>query len=395
MKVMLTSFGIEHSILSADRHKSIFHNMPPVSFRWMNEMFMPDYELLLLCDSVIMDGASLDRLIHGSVPAYSHVADVFQSLRSEGRIEIKDFSSVLKSQSNLLQRMIEHDIKLLDHWVNPLRESLSLWQHFSMMTMDIMRSEREPGPHQAPLRNIEYYQRYQLVLLHEIGHMAIHKANNNMQLISTMVAEALESSEKRKRKEYRGPLRDVLRTYLAYVDANLILSHELGVGFHDWLDFTPFYAAKFLSVGQNGNPVEKGRAQLEKLFTVPFPDLAIRNTRSLMKALNDKRINELRQLVDQAAHGKVEFDNEFAKRVLIEVFEDSKRAKKWRNVLGYATLPIGFIPWVGTVAQKAIEEGVGIPLENKLKEKHRWFYMLSEIAESEGKNSDNRMENGR
>ena len=36
--------------------------MPPVSFRSIKESFLPDYDLLLLCDGVVMDAASFQRL---------------------------------------------------------------------------------------------------------------------------------------------------------------------------------------------------------------------------------------------------------------------------------------------------------------------------------------------
>ena len=345
---------------------------------------MPDYELLLLCDSVIMDEASFDRLVKGSSAAYSHVSQTFQALKSEGRIELRDFSSILRPHAELLGRMVENDLKLLDQWVEPLRESLTLWRHFSQMSTDLMRSDQEEWFSHAPLRAEPHphaYSRIKPSLLHEVAHM-MNNDHLNVEQMSMLVKDALESSTKRKRKEYRDALRNVLQAYLTYVDVNLILSHQLDVGFHDWLDFTPFYSAKFLSVGRDEDPVREGKTQLEKLFTVPFPELAIRNTRALMKALNDKRLEDLRRLVAEAINGRVQFDIEFAKSVLAEVFQSSEHAKKLRTIVGYATLPIGLIPWVGTVAQKAIEEGVGISIESKHQQKHRWFYMLSDIAQS-------------
>ena len=44
-------------------------------------------------------------------------------------------------------------------------------------------------------------------------------------------------------------------------------------------------------------------------------------------------------------------------------------------------LPTHLIPWVGALAQKAIEEGIGHAMEEKCRREHRWFYMLSEIAD--------------
>ncbi len=365
MRVMLTSFGIDHSLLRTVIKKSIFQQMPPVSFRRFGEVFIPDYELLLLSDRIIMDEASFHCLVHDSVTAYSLVADTFKALKSEGRIETKDFLSILRPKADLLKRMVDHDLNSMDQWMVPLRESLSIWENFLQMSMNTPHFFHWPI---SAIRNL------------------VHDEKTEMGMIYSSIQLLLQKSpEAQELTQILDILRDVLRTYLTYVNSNLILSHSLNIGFHDWLDFLPFYTAKFLSVGQDGIPIEKSRSQLEKLFTIPFPDLTIRDTSSFIKAINDKRIEDLRQLVSEAASGRVQFDDKFAKSVLLDVFKDSQRARKWRSITGYLTLPLGFIPGVGTLVQKAAEEGVGIPLENSLKRKHRWFYMLSEIAESKQK----------
>jgi len=54
-----------------------------------------------------------------------------------------------------------------------------------------------------------------------------------------------------------------------------------------------------------------------------------------------------------------------------------------QNIVSYLTLPLDllrFLPGVGGLAQKGIEEVVGVIIEKKMK-KHRWFYMLSEVSE--------------
>ncbi len=383
MKLMITSFGVQHSLSFAEGQESMFHHMPPVVFRRINDAFMPDYALLLLCDTVIMDEVSFDRLVRGSVGAFSEVSETFQALETEGRIELVDFSLLLRSHTDLLDRMVAQDLKLLDQWVAPLRESLFLWGRFSQLYADLICGEH--GIFHGKLQNET--QRGQSILFHQMGNM-ISLINSNRHTVEDLwhlLREALSSSAKRKRRQYRSALREALRSYLTYVDANLILSHQLDVGFHDWRDFTPFYAAKFLAVGRDQDPVKESGEMIEKLFTVSFPELAINDSHALMKALNDKRVRDLRSLVAEAVDGRVQFDHEFARSVLFEVFQVSERAKKWRTVAGYATLPIGFIPWIGTPIQKAVEEGVGVPIEKKFKREHRWFYMLSEIADNIGK----------
>jgi hypothetical protein len=399
MKLMLTSFGIEERSAPV-RGESMFHRMPPVSFRRISEAFMPDYELLVLCDQVVMDESSFQQLIDSPARAYSGVAETFRALKAEGRIELVDFSSVLRANSDLLDKMLDHDMSVLDQWVVPLRDSLATWAQFSEMSMQVLREGREllhtqssqdagftglslhtAAPYRFSESDLQYAEYMRPALLHEIAHV-MHSARRDAYYLSEMVEDALRSAEKRRHKEYRSALREVLQSYLAYVNANLVLASELNIPFHDWLDFTPFYSMKFLSVGKLEDDTQKGRKQVERLFTVAFPELAIQDTSALLKVLNDKRIQDLRQLIGDAVLGKVQFDEHFAKSVLAEVLRSERKVTRFRNILGYVTLPIGFIPGIGTPAQKVVEEAIGLPVAKKMKQKHRWFYMLSEIADS-------------
>lgn len=393
MRIMLTSFGIEDAGIADAGRESVFHRMPPVSFRKVNEAFMPDYELLILCDQIVMDEASFQQLIESPARAYSGVSETFKALKEEGRIQLVDFPAILKSKGDLLGRMLKNDIGVLDRWVVPLRESLDLWRNFAQMSMQIWRDDAHRASPDSVLgtgRAAMYMHEtlHRQAVLNLQMHSLMHNARNATANISMMVEIALDSSEKRKRKEYRSVLRGVVEAYLSYVNANLVLADALDIGFHDWLDFTPFYSTKFLFVGKQEEETQEERKQVERLFTVAFPELAIQDTRSLLKALNDKRIEDLRQLVSDAVDGKVTFDEHFAKAILSEVLRGEIKLGRFRNVLGYLTMPIGLVPWVGTPAEKLIEETVGSAVSKKIRKEHRWFYMLSEIAESRSKRLD-------
>ncbi|MBI5252419.1 MAG: hypothetical protein HY912_23235 [Desulfomonile tiedjei] len=386
MEAMLTSFGIDQAIAKPVEAPSMFHFMPPVSFRQWNQYFMPDFNVLLLCDTVMMDESSFSRLVERPAPAYATVSQAFRDLRADGRIQFVDFQQILRNNKALHQRMMENDIRILDQWVSPLRDSLTIWRNFSRQTIELVANAYQgdtglPSLHSSAKLRPRHWQNVEAVIMDKLGTF-IHDEHVAAQHIGALIEEALLSSAKRRKKEYRSALREVLTDYLSYVNANLIIADELQVSFHDWQDFLPFYNLKFLSVGHDGIDIEKKRSQLEKFFTVAFPDLALRSPYALLTALNDKRIEELRRLIDEAAAGKVTFDQEFAKSVLAEVFRSERRTQKWRKVVGYATMPIGFVPWIGTPAQKLMEEAIGTPIERKLKKKHRWLYMLSDIAES-------------
>ena len=52
----------------------------------------------------------------------------------------------------------------------------------------------------------------------------------------------------------------------------------------------------------------------------------------------------------------MEFDSDFARRILAEVCKQDRELQRFRKVISYATIPLDFIPWVGTLVQKGAEE---------------------------------------
>jgi hypothetical protein len=178
------------------------------------------------------------------------------------------------------------------------------------------------------------------------------------------------------------------------VNANLLLSNELGSGFYDWCDFRPFYHDKFLRVARSAAPGENETECIRELFEVSFPEFTFWTPSNIVRALKDKRIVELRNLVDSAVRGDVTFDREFATRVLGEVLGVERSIGKLRNFVSYVTLPLGFIPWVGTPVQKAVEEAVVQPIARKRRSEYRWFYLISALAERTQRETDERPGSG-
>jgi hypothetical protein len=194
-----------------------------------------------------------------------------------------------------------------------------------------------------------------------------------------VVEEALRSSSQHRSKEVREVLEQVTREYLRHVDANLILAAQMSVPFHDWEDFQPFYSAKLLGIGREYDHVVESRSQLDTLFSVSFPELAVTSPASLLRILNDQRLGALRELVASALAGEVKFDEEFARRTLLEVFRISERTTRWRRVAGYATMPLNLIPAVGTLADIAAGIAIDALIDARSRRDHRWFYVLSDV----------------
>jgi hypothetical protein len=256
-------------------------------------------------------------------------------------------------------------------WINPLKESLLNWRNF------ISEFNRKLSTDLAHF-------------VHEISHIIPHLSHYHSFHCGELsveygcqadtMNEILNSSVKRKKSANRKKLKLYLTEYLSQVNANILLSQIFETGFHDWYDYKPFYHEKFLSVAKESSPGEKEIENIKKLFEISFPEFSFWEPDNVLKALNDKRIQELRQLVDSACKGEVEFDREFANRTLLEVFKIETGMTKFRNIVSYLTMPLGFIPTIGTPIQKGTEEIITKSIEPKMKKGFQWFYMISELA---------------
>lgn len=378
---MLTSFGIAEKDPELPEDRSLFYRMPPVSMQHtVSNFFMPDYAALILCEKVLLDESSFRSLEEKPHRSFTRIADAIKQLYNEGFIKLVDFRVILKRNENLLQKMLEHDLNMLDQWVEPLRASLNIWRPFVHRSCELIRDHNESLHSEAfhPQIRRDLMRDDSLLQISPMIHQSLYQTSAYE---TYLMDEALVSSKKRKLSVYREALRPVIRSYLSYVNANIVLSNEIGAGFHDWADFLPFYRLKFLSVGKEDIEGECKINEAQKLFEVTFPEFEITDTRTLIKVLQDKRIADLRELVENAVKGEVTFDQEFARSVLKEVFGIERLTNRYRRIISYVTMPIGFAPWVGSAAQKVIEEAVGTALERKLKQKYRWFYLLSDLVE--------------
>lgn len=355
---MLTSYGITKELRNSLANESIFYLMPPIDMRAINNAFMPDYAVLLLCDRVILGESSFAKLEEEPPWLYESYAKTLRYLYSEGFIELVDFDYILRKNETLLQRMLEHDLEILDQWIRPLKESVNIWYNFvekaasSSAGLDILQG---PGIRAFDRNEIVHITRY----------------------VNSDIMDYINSED---------TLRERIRYYLSHINANIVLSNELGVGFHDWADFSPFYKQKFLSVGREGPEGKEHIEAIKNLFEVSFPEYNIKDPTTFTRILHDERITELRELVQDAVEGKIVFNEDFARNVFKEVFEIERRTSNYRKIISYLTMPVGFFPGIGTIAQKTTEEALGTLLGKKLKQKYRWFYMLSDIVEGTSRN---------
>lgn len=371
MRILLTSFGIEDKNLLQlassytwlrSRAVPRYREMPPVNMRDTHEYFMPDYASLILADQVVMNGSSFEKLKSARGP-YQQIAETMLELHLQGFLELADFSSILDSKNTLLKQMLESDMTAFDSWLPPLEESLQIWKRFTSYLYWQLYSDSSSSSDKEMLN-------------FEIG------------VVETFLDFLSQPTFKYPPEFYDGEMRRLLEHYLAYVNANIVLSNEIGAGFHDWADFTPLYRKKFLSVGKDLEIPRQAEA-VNKLFEFSFPEYKISDTKTFMKVVTDRRVQELRELVQEAANGKVIFDEKFARTVFKEVLQTEREITRYRSMVSWLTVPLdflGFLPGVGALVQKGVEEVSGKVIENKLKQKYQWFYLISDVAPEQESN---------
>ena len=304
MEILLTSFGASHLPPYRLENADSFYRMPPLTMSTTYNDLVFDYSMLLLFDRVILDTESWTRMSSGNkYRGYEGMKEVVKSLHDEGFVRIVDFDSIIQSKQDLLAKMLEQDLKRLDAWVAPLQESSKAWERFVVSIRDAY-----PGETAGP--EIEHHMS---AYFHHYAHHASIVLSNRV-----LLTAALSSSTKRRRRHYRDALRSVLPEYLSYVNANLVLSLELSAPFHDWSDMAPFYREKLLTVGKEELPEGSRINAIKQLFEVSFPEFAFLDSKSILRILKDKRLVQLRDLVDRAVKGEVTFDREFANRTLQE-----------------------------------------------------------------------------
>lgn len=378
MELMLTSFGLSHLPRRERRNTDIFYRMLPASIGSVGQELMPDYAALLVADKIVIDRKTYDLLITGRHSSYGNVALMVKALYEEGFVRLEDFETEITQNRNILDEMLKRDLKELDSWVPPLKESIEEWRGFcggfrGSLRQDFLEGQlKDQGLSKEDSEFYEDISHRMAIWMHSVGAYSAHA--------HMLVEIALMSSRDRRKSEYRDALRDMLSEYLSYVNANLFLSNKFGVGFYDWNDFRPFYKDKFMRIAKDSHPAQKETESVKKLFDISFPELTFWSPSNIIKALKDKRILDLRKLIDQAASGHVEFDKEFANRTLSEVLNIERSIGKLRNFVSYITIPLGFIPIAGDLIQKVAEEAITRPIKSRRRAQYRWFYLISELA---------------
>lgn len=380
MDILLTSFGIG---MQGDNEDSPFYRMPPLISSGTD--IGVDSAAFLMFDRVIIDSTTYDYLLNrgpnillrGIIdrergPEESKLEDCIkeyaqflQDLESSGRLVVRDFEATLRQKDNreILTKSVKNDLRNMEEWIVPLEESLASW---TRLMDDIMDSYYNPTP--------EGNQRAEAVLAHTL--------RGSQQQVEMRVHTLKRWRQKLDQNE-RNYARGFMNDYLSYISSNILLSNIYDSAFIDWDDMQPFYHKKAVLSARQHHPGQSIIEESRKLFSIIFPHFMPTDLKKIAKAMDDKRIDELRGMVQKAVKGEIEFDPEFAVQTLQEVIKAQKKTMWRREITGWITSIFGLIPVAGTGAGKAAEEIGNTLWSDRPQKKFGWFYLINKLDASQ------------
>lgn len=373
MNALLSSFCFTSESTDGRAYTESWQRMPPASIRSFGESFSVDYSVFFLCDQFFIDEATIQKV--QASPELAKHKTLFDALSDAGRLRVVDYRSEVAPYEAFIREAANRDVSNIRAWRDALLELVEIWKRYEQLAWAIEsdRAGDEPqGPRerQEDMWNTDTYRgALRLVLSGMVPGIGDWKVRHNLEQWNKGIPE-----------EYKNYTRSVVSPYFHHVAATMCLSDVLGAAIYDWADIAPLYRRK---VEQACLPsqlrLQDGGTSCRKLIDLMFPDFEPQSAKHLAAALNDRRIESLRSLVDQAVRGAVEFDFEFATRTLREVLRAEEVRDSYRSIVGWLSMPLSFVPWIGNVTEKGTQMIAERFINRRAQKGYEWFYLLREI----------------
>jgi len=378
MDIILSSFCFNTS--KTDRHDykserggrihNLYQNMPPVCFRNLGASFEPDYSIFFIGDNFFVDTDTIEKM--EKQPHYAKHQELFKSLNEIGKLKVIDYGKTIEPYSEIINNSYTQDLNNIIDWRNEFIQLIELWEEFVFHATYNSNFKRTSKYH---------WESDELTSIDDI--LSVLTAGMVGGILDYRIRQNLLNWDKGIQREYKEFTLACLAPYLKHVSSSLCLADKLNAVIHDWADITPLYKKKLInsirpSTIENLDEHEKCR-QLIKLM---FPEFQPKNMSALIKALTDKRVEELKKMISESVRNNVEFDNEFANATLREIIFKNQKVNKYKNIVGWATMPLSMIPWAGTALEKGTQLILENAIERRVMKSKSWFFLLSEVTVS-------------
>jgi hypothetical protein len=407
VRVLCTSFGFTNeqyhlgSIYGTYGYRGAdscnLFRLPPFSIAEIEKRFTADFSLLLLFDTIQIDRQTIWTLenpdeswilkqnrkeakdgLPTNIPdewvrqAYESLHRSLIRLQDEGFIEIVDCNGILRPQQEKLDQMLSDDLESLRCWIEPLRESMAIWQQYTKAVRTFLYNPDDETKGNAYVKGFDSVELYDL-------RSCIH----NQSCISGGLSFLLKALENRDEDcddsgRYEAQARHSFSDYLRYVNASIVLSASLGSALHDWSDYLPLYQAKIRMIHRAAPHARTDNNEPHKLFSLILPRFSGLDDKKLLSILKDSRIRELRQSIDKAVAENCLMDEEFVHTILRDVIEDQYRFGCSKKVEGYVTAPLHCMQPVGALEKSVEQTAGGAPYSEQRHNGPPWFYLSAE-----------------
>jgi hypothetical protein len=344
-------------------------SLPPVFGAIRGIEFVPDWRLPLLFDRLVLDEMNFEHLTTSTRRDFSHLSEFLRLLHREGRVHLENFPSRLSKAKSLISGLIEADVQSNADWRETLISSAEISEEFARtIESEVMHADAKY--HEL---NALYKSRASIAIRAILNRVAIEPhLNHATSSLNDAKAQSI-------RADSMAHLRDHLKWELTHVNAVLSLSLELMVPFSDWSPYGPFYAGKAYTAVRDGASAQNHISALSRILELTFSEFQPSSLDHFVRCLDDKRVEDLRALVQDVADGAVLFDEAYVRDVFHRVLDAREQLWFRSKISGLILNVLGIIPYVGLPLQLTLSYLVDKVLEKRASRGARWFYLLREI----------------
>lgn len=316
MKIKLYCSGLSYQIRPNAVIAPEQYQLPRLALARLNQSFLPDYSLLLLTGSLLVDKRTLDELIRGLIPMPGGLVLALKSLYDAGLVDVVDFEkSYAKVKDGVLADLNRH-LMAFKEWEGAVAQSVENWRIFNVAVQENLRPKIQ-RLRQMPQRTGLNYS--------DLASNYLHDLAGRIQMVKFFSEDALPSNNPSAEVLPDAELfTNHLREHLLSAHYSIALARELKAGVHEWVDAAPYYC-KLL--GQ-----DKGAAPL---FELPLPEFSLWHPDKLVKAMTSKAAEDLRGLVEETLVSGKPWNEAAAQRCLMAIVKIDQGLPSVRRVGAY------------------------------------------------------------
>jgi hypothetical protein len=336
--------------------------MPPLGYFDASQGFIPDFSILMMFDEFIIPAQAYERIRNAPNDTWlGQWPEVIALLEAEGTLSAIDVQEEVGRVASIRGGMLRRDMR------DPAKWGKAMTYFDTLMAAAHLALGRKP-PGASTLR-WEFDPERTPGVKGPDGHRHI--------LSSIPLTDPGEDPEDPHYQLHELAL-DQLRSQLREVNAGLALASVLEAAPMFWAPYKGYLEAKSSQAAAAKRASEQASAA-ELFFRVAFPRYRPDTIRELGRLRRDRRLRQLRQVIESASLTGDVMDPEYPQRILEEVLNVERKIGRVRQIAGWISAAIGLAlsPYLG-LAAAAVSETATLGVDKAIRRKWNWFYLISD-----------------